>query len=209
MGRCKRICQWQKTACSFAAPFVGTRRAVSADFSKGKSRWKRSTGTFPNQQYRKRDTGRSGLVRSALEKLSLFSPTFSVRQKHGAGNFAVCGQRLRGHVPSKNTSPAALSWSSLIGQLDEMHSVSAHIRFLFRTTIIFSAQQKSSATSRISSARGGASLFSLSCPAQAQRSGLTSSCVRSSVWLRLQLQTLPVRWEPEQLQTHPWFSACC
>ena len=33
--------------------------------------------------------------------------------EHGAGNFAVCGQRLRGHVPSKNTSPAALSWSSL------------------------------------------------------------------------------------------------
>ena len=132
-----------------------------------------------------------------------------VPRSMGTGNFAVCGQRLRGHVPSKNTSPAALSWSSLICQLDEICSVSAHIRFLFRTTIIFSAQQKSSATSRISSARGGASLFSLSCPAQAQRSGLTSSCVRSSVWLRLQLQTLPVRWEPEQLQTHPWFSACC
>ena len=110
---------------------------------------------------------------------------------------------------ARNTSPAALSWSSLIGQLDEICSVSAHIRFLFRTTIIFSAQQKSSATSRISSARGGASLFSLSCPAQAQRSGLTSFSVRSSVWLRLQLQTLPVRWEPEQLQTHPWFSVCC
>ena len=31
----------------------------------------------------------------------------------GARNFAVCGQRLSGHVPSKNTSPAALSWSSL------------------------------------------------------------------------------------------------
>ena len=59
--------------------------------------------------------GRSGLVRSALEKLSLFSPTFPVRQKHGAGNFAVCGQRLRGHVPSKNTSPTALSWISLFG----------------------------------------------------------------------------------------------
>ena len=57
--------------------------------------------------------GWSGHVRSALEKLSLFSPTFPVRQKHGAGNFAVCGRRLRGHVPSKNTSPAALSWSSL------------------------------------------------------------------------------------------------
>ncbi|WP_302338707.1 hypothetical protein, partial [uncultured Ruminococcus sp.] len=58
----------------------------------------------------------SGLVRSALEKLALFSPTFSARRKHGAGSFAVCGQRLRGHVPSKNTSPAALSWSSLTSQ---------------------------------------------------------------------------------------------
>ena len=78
-------------------------------------RWKRSAGTFPKLWHSKRDTGRSGLVRSALEKLPLFSPTFSARQKHGAGNFAVCGQRLRGHVPSKNTSPAALSWSSLFG----------------------------------------------------------------------------------------------
>ena len=87
--------------CNFAACPVGTRHAVSANFSKGTSRWKRSTGTFPKYRHCKRDTGRSGLVRSALEKLSLFSPTFPVRQKHGAGNFAVCGQRLRGHVPSK------------------------------------------------------------------------------------------------------------
>ena len=36
-----------------------------------------------------------------------------VPRSMGTGNFAVCGQRLRGHVPSKNTSPAALSWSSL------------------------------------------------------------------------------------------------
>ena len=53
-------------------------------------------------------------VRSALEKLPLFAP-FSVCQKHGAESFAVCGRRLRGHVPSKNTSPTALSWISLIG----------------------------------------------------------------------------------------------
>ena len=58
-------------------------------------RWKRSAGTFPKLWHSKRDTGRSGLVRSALEKLPLFSPTFSARQKHGAGDFAVCGQRLR------------------------------------------------------------------------------------------------------------------
>ena len=60
----------------------------------------------------------SGFTRGAVlfaprKKLSLFVP-FSARQKHGAGSFAVCGQRLRGHVPSKNTSPAALSWSSLM-----------------------------------------------------------------------------------------------
>ena len=39
-----------------------------------------------------------------------------VPRSMGTGNFAVCGQRLRGHVPSKNTSPAALSWSSLFGE---------------------------------------------------------------------------------------------
>ena len=60
-----------------------------------------------------------------------------VPRSMGTGNFAVCGQRLRGHVPSKNTSPAALSWSSLIGQLDEICSVSARIRSVFRTTAIF------------------------------------------------------------------------
>ncbi|WP_298696788.1 hypothetical protein, partial [uncultured Ruminococcus sp.] len=64
----------------------------------------------------------------------LFSPTFPVRQKHGAGNFAVCGQRLRGHVPSKNTSPAALSWSSLMGSTNSFLSVSAqkYWNFLYR-----------------------------------------------------------------------------
>ena len=106
---------------------VGTGCAVSVDFGKGKSRWKRSTGTFPKSHNSKRQTGRSGLVRSALEKLSLFSPTFSVRQKHGAGNFAVCGQRLRGHVPSKNTSPAALSWSSLIRKAMKIIFVLPHV----------------------------------------------------------------------------------
>ena len=100
-------------------------------FQQREVRWKRSTGTFPKSKNGKRDTGRSGLVRSALEKLSLFSPTFSVRQKHGAGNFAVCGQRLRGHVPSKNTSPAALSWSSFFGE-----SFSESLRFC---TMIFDA----------------------------------------------------------------------
>ena len=99
---------------------------------------------------------------------------------------------------ARNTSPAALSWSSLIGQLDEMRSV-------FRTTTIFFCAAKK--------LRHFPNLFgswrSFFIFPQLSRSGLTSFSVRSSVWLRLQLQTLPVRWEPEQLQTHPWFSVCC
>ena len=47
--------------------------------------------------------------------------------EHGAGNFAVCGQRLRGHVPSKNTSPAALSWSSLIRKALKIIFVLPHV----------------------------------------------------------------------------------
>ena len=90
-----------------------TRRAVSADSGMGHPVENIPPECFQNQNTASGTQGRSGLVRSALEKLSLFSPTFPVRQKYGAGNFAVCGQRLRGHVPSKNTSPAALSWSSL------------------------------------------------------------------------------------------------
>ena len=79
-------------------------------------RWKRSTGTFPKSRNSKRDTERSGLVRSVLEKLSLFSPTFPVRQKHGAGISLSADSDSEGCSPSKNTSPAALSWSSLFGQ---------------------------------------------------------------------------------------------
>ena len=82
----------------------------------GKFRWKRSTGTFPKYQYGKRDTGRSGLVRSALEKLSLFSPTFSVCPEAWAQSISLSADSdLEGYSPSKNISPAALSWSSLTG----------------------------------------------------------------------------------------------
>ena len=82
--------------------FVGTGCAVSDCFCSKKN----PVENIPPECFQDYSTasgtqGRCGLVRSALEKLSLFSPTFSVRQKHGAGNFAVCGQRLRGHVPSK------------------------------------------------------------------------------------------------------------
>ncbi len=104
------------------------------------SKTKRTVENIPPECFQNCSTangtqGRSGLVRSALEKLSLFSPTFSVRQKHGAGNFAVCGQRLRGHVPSKNTSPAALSWSSLTCSTAPVLFVSARCFFCLRVIL--------------------------------------------------------------------------
>ena len=80
----------------------------------GKFRWKRSTGTFPKYQYGKRDTGRSGLVRSALEKLSLFSPTCSVCPEAWARGVSPSADGdSGGYSPPKNLSPAALSWISL------------------------------------------------------------------------------------------------
>ena len=118
--------------CNFAACPVGTRHAVSANFSKGTARWKRSTGTFPKSRHYKRPTGRSGLVRSALEKLSLFSPTFPVRQKHGAGISLSADSDSEGCSPSKNTSPAALSWSSLFGQTVLKLFCFRTTRFVFR-----------------------------------------------------------------------------
>ena len=78
----------------------------------------------------------SGFTRGAVlfaprKKLPLFVP-FSVRQKHGAESFAVCGRRLRGHVPSKNTSPTALSWISLFGHTDAVRFCPCTMGFVFR-----------------------------------------------------------------------------
>ena len=70
---------------------VSRETVALAGFGKVKSRWKRSAGTFPRPQCCKRDTGRSGLVRSALEKLSLFSPTFDLCPEEWARGF----RRLR------------------------------------------------------------------------------------------------------------------
>ena len=71
---------------------------------------------FSKSKNSKRDTGRSGLVRSALEKLSLFSPTFSVCPEVWARGISLSADSdSEGYSPSKNTSPAALSWSSLFG----------------------------------------------------------------------------------------------
>ena len=70
---------------------------------------------FQNQETASGTQGRSSLVRSALEKLPLFSPPFPVRQKHGAGISLSADSDSEGCSPSENTSPAALSWSSLFG----------------------------------------------------------------------------------------------
>ena len=95
---------------------VGTRRAVSVNFGKEISRWKRSTGTFPKSRNSKRDTRAERSCSLRPRKASLFSPTFPVRQKHGAGISLSADSDSEGCSPSKNTSPAALSWSSLFGQ---------------------------------------------------------------------------------------------
>ena len=57
-------------------------------------------------------------------------------QKYGHGDFAVCGRRLRGHVPSKNTSPTVLSWISLTGSTTPFFFVPARC-FLINTVCHF------------------------------------------------------------------------
>ena len=58
-------------------------------------------------------------------------PPSPCAQKYGHGDFAVCGRRLRGHVPSKNTSPTALSWISLFGHTDAVRFCSCTMGFVF------------------------------------------------------------------------------
>ena len=108
-------------SCDFAAPSVGTRRAVSADL-----RQAHSVENVPPERFQGRSTA-SGTQGGAVlfappSKSCRFSHPPSPRaRKHGHGDFAVCGRRLRGHVPSKNTSPTALSWISLFGHTDAVH----------------------------------------------------------------------------------------
>ena len=105
---------------------VGTGCAVSVDFGKGKSRWKRSTGTFPKSHNSNGKQGGAVLFAPPSKKLSLFL-THPRAPEAWRRSFAVCGQRLRGHVPSKNTSPAALSWSSLIRKAMKIIFVLPHV----------------------------------------------------------------------------------
>ena len=89
---------------------------MSGSLYQGDIRCKHSTGMFPKSQHSKRHTRaeRSCSLRPR-KAVAFLTHLLRAPKSKGAGSFAVCGQRLRGHVPSKNTSPAALSWSSLFG----------------------------------------------------------------------------------------------
>ena len=58
-----------------------------------------------------------------------------VPRSMGTRDFAVCGRRLRGHVPSKNTSPTALSWISLTSPTISVLFVSARCERIRRQTL--------------------------------------------------------------------------
>ena len=182
---------------------------MSADFSKGNSVENVPPERFQNQSITNGTQGGAVLFAPPSKSCRFSHPPSPCAKSMAQGISLSADSDLEGTCPLRTPRQLRSAGAALLGNLMK-YVLFLHVYALFSAQPqSFSAQQKSSATSRISSARGGASLFSLSCPAQAQRLGLTSSCVRSSVWLRLQLQTLPVRWEPEQLQTHPWFSACC
>ena len=66
----------------------------------------------------------SGLVRSP-QKAAAFCPFLRVPGSMCTEHFAVCGRRLRGHVPSKNTSPTVLSWIRLTTPTTPVLSVPA------------------------------------------------------------------------------------
>ena len=116
--------------CDFAAPSVGTRRAVSADL-----RQAHSVENVPPERFQGRSTA-SGTQGGAVlfappSKSCRFShPPSPCAQKYGHGDFAVCGRRLRGHVPSKNTSPTVLSWISLFGHTDAVRFCSCTMGFV-------------------------------------------------------------------------------
>ena len=81
----------------------------------------RCVGNVPPERFQNHDTangtqGGAVLFAPPSKSCRFSHPPSTCARKHGHGDFAVCGRRLRGHVPSKNTSPAALSWSSLIGE---------------------------------------------------------------------------------------------
>ena len=90
---------------------------MSAGFGKGISRWKRSAGTFSKSRNSKRDTRaeRSCSLRPR-KAVAFLTHLFRVPRSMGTGISLSADSDSEGCSPSENTSPAALSWSSLFGQ---------------------------------------------------------------------------------------------
>ena len=89
-----------------------------------------SVANIPPECFQNRSTasgtqGRSGLVRSALEKLSLFAPTFPVRQKHGAGISLSADSDLEGTCPLRTPRQLRSAGSAFSGQRFWNHFVPA------------------------------------------------------------------------------------
>ena len=97
-------------------------------------------GNVPPERFQNQGTA-SGTQGGAVlfappSKSCRFShPPSPCAQKQGRRDFAVCGQRLRGHVPSKNTSPTALSWISLTSPTISVLFVSARCERIRRQTL--------------------------------------------------------------------------
>ena len=92
VGNCKRIPSGTENSLQSS---VGTRRAVSADLRQGTFRWKRSTGTFQGRSAAGHRAERSCSLRPR-KAIAFSHPPSTCARKHGHGDFAVCGRRLRG-----------------------------------------------------------------------------------------------------------------
>ena len=106
---------------------------MSAGFGKGISRWKRSTGTFSKSRNSKRDTRaeRSCSLRPR-KAVAFLTHLFRVPRSMGTRISLSADSDSEGCSPSENTSPAALSWSSLFGQTVLKLFCFRTTRFVFR-----------------------------------------------------------------------------
>ena len=91
---------------------------------------------FQNQSTANGTQGGAVLFAPPSKSCRFSHPPSPCAQKYGHGDFAVCGRRLRGHVPSKNTSPTVLSWISLTGSTTPFFFVPARC-FLMNTVCHF------------------------------------------------------------------------
>ena len=97
--------------------FVGTRHAVSASFSKGKSVGNVPPERFQNQKTANGTQGGAVLFAPPSKSCRFSHPPSPCARSMAQGVSLSADSDSEGYSPSKNTSPAALSWSSLTGQL--------------------------------------------------------------------------------------------